>query len=195
MYSAFTAEGVSCGDCGECGTILPGVSATKELPAGVCHTDTQCGSGIDQQCDTSNTTSFCFCEGGRDTCLPTGRCRRTACAVCNDCLDAANKYIDTAKFISTPAGVANVFEQWCDTQDWAEATQCNAIKADITTQGINVAKRAGLICQRLGQCVAYNLPATCRLTSRKVAVTGRVMLSVKGGSLVSARSFYDGPLG
>jgi hypothetical protein len=141
---------------------------------------------MDQQCNTSNTTSFCFCEGGVDMCSPVGLCRRTACAVCNDCLDAANKYIDTSKYISTPAAVVDVFEQFCASLDWAAPARCAAIKEAITSEGINVGKRAGLICQRLGQCDPSKLPATCRLSSRKTAVAGRAMLSVTGGTLVSA---------
>jgi hypothetical protein len=171
-----SAEGVTGGG------VIPGVSPTKTLPSGKCQNDMQCGSA-NLQCDTSNTTAFCYCEGGSDLCLSVGSCVRTSCAICNDCLDSANTLTAATRFLQDNTTVVSAFDKWCSTpsqQGWAPASKCSEIMSLITAN-MNVAKRAGLLCQTLGACNPSTLPATCRLSSQNsTTVVG------KGGQLVRA---------
>jgi hypothetical protein len=165
------------------GRVLPGISPTKTLPAGSCQNDLQCGNP-DLRCDTSNTTSFCYCEGGTDFCLSVGACKRTPCAVCNDCLDAANRLTESIKFVTTAPAVADAVTAWCGRQVGADAAKCASVNASILAPGgMNSGKRAGLLCQRLGACDTTTLPATCKLTSRR-AVEGALVVA-KSGVMVS----------
>jgi hypothetical protein len=170
-----SAEGVTGG------SVIPGVSPTKTLPSGKCQNDMQCGSA-NLRCDTSNTTAFCYCEGGSDLCLSVGNCVRTSCAICNDCLDSANKLTEATRFLQDNTTVVAAFDNWCSTrslQPWA-SLKCSGIRSLVTTN-MNVAKRAGLLCQKLGACNPSTLPATCRLASRNSTT-----VLVKGGQLVRA---------
>ena len=171
-----SAEGVTGG------SVIPGISSTKTLPSGKCQNDVQCGSAS-LRCDTSNTTAFCYCEGGSDLCLlSVGNCVRTSCAICNDCLDSANKLTEATKFLQDNATVVGKFDNWCSTpslQPWAPS-KCSGIRSLITAN-MNVAKRAGLLCQNLDACNPSTLPATCRLASRNSTT-----VLVKGGQLVRA---------
>lgn len=172
-----SAEGVTGGRA------IPGISATKVLPVGKCQNDMQCGS-LDLRCDTSSSTSFCYCEGGSDLCLSVGDCRRTPCAVCNDCLDPANRLTEATRFMQDNATVLTALDRWCSTpslQAWAPAATCTEIRARISTS-INVAKRAGLLCQDLGACNPATLPATCKLASH--IASGSTTVAIKGGQLV-----------
>jgi hypothetical protein len=168
-----TAEGVTGG------RVLStfGVSATKDLPKGSCQNDMQCGD-TNLQCNTSSATRFCYCQGGTDFCSDIGTCKPTPCAVCNDCLDAANNLVDTTKFMQGSAAVASAYTTWCKAQPNL-ADKCSNV--NIMSASINTGKRASLLCQALGACNAAALPATCKLASRKAGAA----VAAKGGVLVS----------
>jgi hypothetical protein len=172
-----TAEGVTGG------SIVPGVSATAALPSGRCQNDMQCGSA-DLQCDMSSTSRFCYCEDGTDFCMSVGQCQRTPCAVCNDCLDSANKLVDATRFMQDPAAVASAVSTWCSSSKAALAPSpnCSLVAAGISTGALNTGKRAGLLCQRMGMCDTATLPVTCKLASLKAAIASS---TIKGGHLVS----------
>jgi hypothetical protein len=177
-----SAEGVTGGQP------VPGVSGTKVLPGGKCQNDMQCGS-TDLRCDMSNSTAFCYCEGGSDLCLSVGDCKRTPCAVCNDCLDSANRLTEATRFLQDSATVVVAFDKWCSTpslQAWAPAAKCAYFGGRIGAN-MNVAKRAGLMCQDLGACNPATLPATCKLASR-AALMGTTV-AIKGGQLVRLLAF------
>lgn len=175
-----SAEGVTGG------SVIPGISATKVVPTGKCQNDMQCSS-TNLRCDTSNTTRFCYCEGGSDLCLSVGDCQRTPCAVCNDCLDSVNRLTEGTRFLQDGTAVVSAFDKWCSTpslQTWASASKCTEIRT-LISNNMNVGKRAGLLCQSLGACNTATLPATCKLASRTASAS--ITVVVKGGQLVSIR--------
>lgn len=171
IFDSCAAEGVSGGK------VLPGVSASKTMPSGACQNDQQCGSS-NMQCDTSTTTNFCYCVGGVDLCTAVGLCKRTPCAVCNDCLAATNQLVDATRFTTASSDVTAAFTQWCSSQSWTNGG-CKSLAATVSSNQ-NAGKRAGLLCQLLGACSAATLPATCALSVRKSAAI------VRTGQLVSS---------
>jgi len=170
------------------GAVLPGISPNKTLASGACQNDMQCGSP-DLMCDMTSTSSFCYCEGGTDFCLSVGSCKRTPCAVCNDCLDAANRLTEATKFVTNTPSVADSFTKWCGGQSWSDSARCASVNSTIMSAGMNVGKRAGLLCQSLGACNTQTLPATCKLASRKAGTGAGAAVVIKGGQLV--RWFVD----
>jgi len=95
-------------------------------------------------------------------------------------LAAGSRLVEATRFMTTASGVTEAFGRWCSSQAWTQSSQCNSLSAEIASS-INMGKRSRLICQRLGACNTTNLPATCKLSSRKAGAT-----VVKGGQLVSA---------
>ena len=68
------------------GTQVLGVEATITVRPGRCLGDGDCGNSS-YKCSTTSATQACTCTLGVDYCSALGYCVRTACKVCNDCLE------------------------------------------------------------------------------------------------------------
>jgi hypothetical protein len=150
-------------------------------PAGRCLTDSDCSA--DKQCNTANTSTVLRCSAGLDTATIYGACVAkpppppviTPCARCSACITAIKGVVDAANatFSQSSSTLAANFYTWCSAQNTYALTSCRTVQTSIAgSYNGNLARRAGALCMRLGECSSsVAADTTCRITVG-AAVTG-----------------------
>lgn len=161
-----------------------------------CVLDSDCANGL--FCSSSSTIKVCRCLNGIDSCDVLSTCKapavvapvvvKTPCQRCGDCLT------NVASFVTRVAGLASpdskveaaTFMGLCTTNYTANNVMACKPVADAIFYDIRVAKKGGLICQRLGECSGDLAAAasTCNMTVG--AKSGKLNLCEKEGVGISA---------
>jgi hypothetical protein len=144
--------------------------------------DADCGAGM--QCDRSRALTSYLCQGGLDTEVKRSTCIAKPppvdatippCTRCGLCLNNIRASVEIAALNTTiaPAELASNFYTACSAANYS-LTACASVQAAITSsyKG-NLARRAGALCLRLGECSSsLTTDATCVLSS---AATGAIV--------------------
>jgi hypothetical protein len=155
------------------------------VPTGRCLGDADCAAG--QQCNLRNQTTYYTCTGGIDMAVSYGLCitkpaapQGTPVQICGACLAAVRPLVDKA-VNSTPASPSEAlarvaeFYTMCNTQGYPLAACDKVVAAAQTSFNGNLAKRAGALCIRLGQCdpsTGYTVSATSSAAAAVAAAPG-----------------------
>lgn len=149
------------------------------IPAGACLKDADCGDA-NQQCDLSSRIAVWKCSGGLDTATPYGKCvakpppppQVTPCERCGMCIGAIRQSAEAAALNSTiePANLGQRFYASCSSSNYS-LTACREVQAAIASSYAgNLARRAGALCARLGECASsLSTDATCTLSTTATA--------------------------
>lgn len=175
------------------------------MPSGACKADSDCAAN--QMCSLSTTVTVCRCLDGGDACDKVSTCKnvtlptppvvvvqRTPCEMCQKCITDVQAFVTAARanINDTADTLAAKLEAECLANYTSkDVVLCNEIKKAITySKDGNVAKRAGLLCSKLGSCPAS---LGCNLAANKFATSillnGSLSLcsveGVSGGSLIT----------
>jgi hypothetical protein len=137
------------------------------------------------QCDRSQVLISYRCQGGLDTEDRRGTCVAKPapvdttippCTRCGLCLNNVRASVEVAALNTTitPVQLASSFYTACSAANYS-LTACASVQAAITSsyKG-NLARRAGALCLRLGECSSsLTTDATCTLSS---AATGAIVI-------------------
>lgn len=144
-------------------------------PAGRCKVDADCSSTA-QECDNTQTLAYYTCSNGLTTEVLYGACvaKRTRAEgtpqeVCNACLSTVRPLVDRAVNTSglTAGDLSTEFQILCVAANYSMVT-CSSVAATIEAGQPNLAKRAGALCMRMGQCSTtgeYTVTAAERVTA------------------------------
>lgn len=149
----------------------------EKSPNGTCVLDTDCQAG--NFCSGDSVRPICRCMNGLDSCDTLATCQaipvvsaapvdtRTDCEKCSDCVRIVQDWA-TTNAVSTNESlvIANRFVQRCTTNFTAgDVLKCKYLAGAVAfSYNGNLAKRAGAICSRLGNCSATAALATCNVT-------------------------------
>lgn len=133
---------------------------------------------MDLQCDLKNRTDFFTCTGGVDTpksyglCIakPTGA-TGTPQQLCALCLSTVRPLVDKAVANTTLKGADIDFYSLCAASGYSLAA-CSKVQALLVSSfNGNLARRAGALCMRLGECSAAppSYTVTANISSSGVA--------------------------
>jgi hypothetical protein len=163
-----TVEGI------EDGTAVAGTAPSFSFTGRRCFSDADIkDDGL--TCDVTtpgSTSTVCVCDAGVDTCRTLGTVVKTPCRQCNDCLKEWGRFAAQQRFQTASSAVAQAFAKEC-TSSGRSLAACAAVNSSIiaSTAG-NYAKRAGLVCQALGECNAAAYGANCSLSAPRAASPG-----------------------
>jgi hypothetical protein len=147
------------------------------------------------QCDRSQVLVSYRCQGGFDTEVKRGTCVAKPppidttippCTRCGLCLNNVRASVEIAALNTTiaPAELASNFYTACSTANYS-LTACASVQAAITSsyKG-NLARRAGALCLRLGECSSrLTTDAACMLSS---AATGAIVIDAVAAPVAAA---------
>jgi hypothetical protein len=165
-----------------CFVVCPAVTP----PAGRCRLDADCGSST-LQCDTTQTLAYYTCANGLSTEHLFGACvakpvraEGTPQQLCNACLSTVRPFVDRAVNTTLAANtLATEFQTLCVANNYSMVT-CSSVAAVIRADQPNLAKRAGALCMRMGQCSragGYTVSAVKRVTAAAPVVVAVVAAS------------------
>jgi hypothetical protein len=124
-----------------------------------------------------------------------GKCVRTLCAVCSDCLAATRPFALRMALESNASLISQEWTAACGSSGLATAASCAAVAAQIADSGVavpgNLGKRAAALCTVLGQCTSSSCGGSLQLdtcTVQGAATTAGSML-VPGVSATSTLPF------
>lgn len=147
--------------------------------------DTDCGA--DMQCNRANTTNKVNkCVGGIDLVTDYGACvakppPRTEvppCTRCGDCINAVRASVEAAALNSSAqsAALEDAFYAACSKAQYALAACRNVSVMIAASPSGNLARRAGALCARLGECsAALSTDASCAITTNSTAAATQVL--------------------
>lgn len=159
-----------------------------------------------------NQTQVLRCTGGLDSSSTYGRCVAkpapapvlSPCDRCSACLTGARSLVSATAVATnaTAAGVAESFYSWCSARGYALAS-CRMVQSAVAAslKG-NLGRRAGALCNRLGECAAsIAADTTCQPAVAAVGANGTVVRGsldtctvegVSGGSQVTGTASGSG---
>ena len=165
--------------------------------ATTCILDTDCGS--DQFCSSDVTVSVCRCMGGTDGCDDLSTCQAkptppppapppvvlSPCEACRQCITGIQSFVAPLRFSSDAAAQSAAFVSRCTSSFMpGDILGCRAIGQSIAySLDGNLAKRAGALCSRLGNCTALlqsSNPSSCSMSLPGLAI-GTVSLCTAQG--------------
>jgi hypothetical protein len=165
--------------------------------------DSDCSTG--SLCSSDTLVRVCRCVDGLDSCDSLATCKpippppaapaadtRSDCQKCKDCLGAVNPWIASrAVGVIDGFALATAFAANCtDSLTANDVFKCRGITSAIAySLNGNLAKRAGAICMRLGNCSAEAASASCNVTA-----TARLDLCTQEGN-VGGTALYPTPAG
>lgn len=163
-----TVEGI------EGGTAVAGTAPEFSFTGRRCFSDADTKE-VGLTCDITtpgSTSTVCVCDAGVDTCRTLGTVVKTPCRQCNDCLKEWGRFAAQQRFQTASGAVAQMFAKQC-AGTGRSLSACAAVNSSITasTAG-NYAKRAGLVCQALGECNAAAYGANCSLSAPRAGGAG-----------------------
>lgn len=181
---------------------VPNVVANITTVAkGFCFTDANCAST--QVCDNATVAGVqCACNSstGAETCASFYQCVDSPCTNCRNCLAYMRPFTSTwgsKTTATTGVDVAAAFRTHCATIGGPLAV-CSgvALRIEASYQG-NLGKRAGLLCQAVGQCPANlaTLPANCTLAPNTTVNGSRLEPANFSTCSIDGASFGNGVAG
>ncbi|KAF8072463.1 olpB [Scenedesmus sp. PABB004] len=178
-----------CSPSGAPGGLVPGVSASAELPAGRCRTSADCAGEF--RCSMASPAPLCTCADGVDTCFEHGKCAPTACGTCASCVAAVGPFVAAQGAAATPSAVGDAWRAWafCTNVLRRNASRCaETAAAVVASYGGNLGRRAGALCSALGDCVSdmANCSISTRLIATNATATGAVSLCSQEGIAAGA---------
>lgn len=157
-------------------------------PNGTCLRPSDCNTGF--TCKLSPPTTVRRCVMGMDALSRVGSCVAlpppppppppppTPCQQCQQCLSSLQQFVQSQGFATDAAGAAQAAHKRCQASNMFTNVQCNQLRSDIArSYNGNTARRAGLLCSRLGACSAAALGQNCTLT---VASAGNSSANLSG---------------
>lgn len=157
-------------------------------PAGRCKVDADCGNTA-QQCDTTQTLAYYTCSNGFTTEVLFGACvakptraEGTPQQLCNACLSTVRSLVDRVVNTSglTATDLSTEFQTLCVANNYSMVT-CSSVAATIKASQPNLAKRAGALCMRMGQCSTAG-GYTVSAQAKQVAATAPVVVVAAAGN-------------
>jgi hypothetical protein len=149
------------------GAAVAGVAAAFAIPAnsGKCFSNSDCSTANGMMCSlTTNSSSVCICQDGRDVCQAMGTCVKTPCRTCNDCLREWSQFAVVQRSQTDAAPVVAAFQAACAASGRPVAV-CNAVVPLINSSLVgNFGKRSASLCKALGECDPATYGASCALS-------------------------------
>lgn len=146
-----------------------------------CILDSDCTAN--QFCSSDTTVSVCRCMGGMDGCDEFSTCQAkpappsplpppevlSPCEACRRCINAMQSFVAPLRTSSDASAQSAAFVSRCSNSFMpGNILECRAIGDDIAySLDGNVAKRAGALCARLGNCTALLQsanPSSCSIS-------------------------------
>lgn len=162
--------------------MLAADSICAALPTGRCLATANC-SNIDLECGLTSRTDLYVCNDRAVdvTRNALGTCVDTPCKVCQLCLSEWSPFVKSNASQSDRYAVAAELKKQCllrvglSNNKKRTVENCEAA-FNATWASVNgtAGKRAAVICRNLGECVAANLGAGCKLASTSTAVVPAV---------------------
>lgn len=157
--------------------------ASAAIPANSCLVDADCGA--DKQCDRTKVLTSYLCQSGLDTEVKRGTCVAKPapvdttippCTRCGLCLKNVRASVEIAALNTTaaPGELANNFYAACSSANYTLAACTSVATAIASSFKGNLARRAGALCLRMGECTSsLSTDSTCVLSSE---ATGAIVI-------------------